>query len=346
MKRICKRLALLLGLALLAACAQAQIEVGTRRYYASFFDVFDTVTTIVGNAQSEAEFQAQAEQIHEELLFYHRLFDIYNTYEGINNLKTINDSAGRAAVSVDSAIIDLLLHCKRACELTGGKINVAMGGVLSLWHEARRAAIAQSENARLPDMQLLQHAAQHMDMERVWVDAQQRMVFLSDAEMKLDVGAIAKGWAVERIAHDLPEGILLSVGGNVRAVGGRDADGTPWSIGIENPDGGDYLCTIAARDLSVVTSGDYQRYFELNGERYAHIIDPDTLYPPRYWRSVTVLCADSALADVLSTALFLLPQTQGEELLAQTGASALWVNEAGECIYSSGFVQLIQTWRG
>lgn len=341
-KRVFKAVALLSGLALMCACVRTQGETDKKRYYASFLDAFDTVTTIVASARSEAEFQAQAEEIHEELLYYHRLFDIYNEYEGVNNLKTVNDAAGKAPVAVDEAIIDLLEDCRRAYELTDGKINVAMGAVLELWHGARNVNSGQMENARLPNAQALVGAAQHMDMDAVRIDAARKTVFLSDTALQLDVGAIAKGWTVERIAKNLPTGTLLSVGGNVRAVGGKDGAEEPWSIGIENPDGGDYLCTLNVCDLSVVTSGDYQRYFIVNGERYAHIIDPDTLYPPRYWRSVSVVCPDSALADVLSTALFLLPRAQGEALLAQTGACALWVNAAGECFYSPGFAELIQ----
>lgn len=109
-----------------------------------------------------------------------------------------------------------------------------------------------------------------------------------------------------------PAGLLISVGGNVCATGPKPETGQPWVVGIQNPDAPEeYLHTIYVEDFSVVTSGDYQRYFTVDGVAYHHIIDPDTLFPADYWRSVTILCPDSGLADALSTALFTLPQQEG-----------------------------------
>jgi thiamine biosynthesis lipoprotein len=93
----------------------------------------------------------------------------------------------------------------------------------------------------------------------------------------------------------------------------------------------------------VVTSGDYQRCYMVDGKIYHHIIDPDTLYPGTHWRSVTIVCDDSGLADALSTALFLLPYEEGLALAERCGAEALWVNEAGEKFYTPGFDELIRT---
>jgi thiamine biosynthesis lipoprotein len=93
----------------------------------------------------------------------------------------------------------------------------------------------------------------------------------------------------------------------------------------------------------VVTSGDYQRAYMVDGNLYHHIIDPDTLYPSRYWRSVSILCSDSGLADALSTALFLLPMEEGQALLDKCGAEALWVDAEGALYYSPGFRQHIRT---
>ena len=134
------------------------------------------------------------------------------------------------------------------------------------------------------------------------------------------------------------------MGGNVCATGPKDENGTPWRVGVQNPDGGDdYLHTLNITNQSVVTSGDYQRCFMVDGEFYHHIIDPDTLFPSKYWRSVTIVCNDSGLGDALSTALFLLPLEEGLALLENCGAEALWVNEAGEKYYSPGFQDLIRT---
>ena len=94
---------------------------------------------------------------------------------------------------------------------------------------------------------------------------------------------------------------------------------------------------------SEVTSGDYQRAYAVDGKLYHHIIDPDTLYPSEYWRSVSIVCADSGIADALSTALFLLPLEEGQKLLDKFQAEALWVDAQGQKHYSPGFRDLIRT---
>lgn len=344
MKVLPRLAALAAGLSLLCGCAAAPAATdgGPKRYEASFLDVFDTVTTVLGYAGDEETFRARAQEVHDELLSYHRLFDIYNDYDGMNNLKTVNDNAGIAPVEVDPAIVELLTDCKELYETTAGRVNVAMGSVLSLWHDAREASIDDPENAALPDDAALQEAAKHTDLSQVEIDEEASTVYLPDPEMRLDVGAVAKGWSVERVCENAPEGLLLSVGGNVRATG-QKPDGTPWVAGVQNPDGGAYLCTVEVRDVSVVTSGDYQRYFTVDGVRYHHIIDPDTGYPARYWRSVTILCADSGLADALSTALFTLPQAEGQKLLDSCGAEALWMDPDGNLLESPGFSDYLRT---
>ena len=341
MKRVCAAVVLC---ALLCGCAAAPAgeEGGQKRYEASFLTLFDTVTTMVGYADSQETFTAQAQQIHDELLEYHQLYDIYNDYDGMNNLKTVNDNAGIAPVEVDARILDMLEFSRELYEETGGRVNVAMGGVLSLWHDAREAGIEDPANAYLPDQDALEEAARHADWSNVVIDEEAGTVYLADPDMSLDVGAIAKGYAVERVCETAPAGMLISVGGNVRATG-RKPDGSPWVVGIDNPDGGDFLHTLYVEDSSVVTSGDYQRYYLVDGQRYHHIIDPDTLYPATRWRSVSILCADSGIADSLSTALFTLSQEDGQKLLDAFDAEALWMTQDGELLYSPGFQAMVRT---
>lgn len=326
---------------LLAGCSAPEPQ--QKQYTATFLDVFDTVTTIIGKADSQEAFEATAQTVHDKLLVYHQLFDIYNTYDGISNLKTVNDNAGIAPVQVDGAIIRLLQDCKEYCTATGGRVNAALGSVLRLWHEARNDGLDDPQHAYLPDSNALAEAAKHTDPGNIIIDEAASTVYLADPDMRLDVGAVAKGWAAEEVAKDSPEGLLISVGGNVCATGPKDSSGTPWVVGIQNPDGGDYLHTIYVTGGSVVTSGDYQRAYTVGGRVYHHIIDPDTLYPSDYWRSVTVVCPNSALADALSTALFLLPLEEGQQLLDALGAEAMWVDAQGARFYSPGFQKLIRT---
>ena len=336
--------ALLLALCcLLFGCTVSQPDT-TRQYTATFLNLFDTVTTIVGRAETEAEFQARAQKIHDELLVYHQLFDIYNEYEGIHNLKTVNDQAGLSAVKVEPALVKLLQDCKAYYALTGGRVNVAMGSVLQLWHEARNDGIRDPANAQLPDMDALKAAAEHRSLDSVVIDEAASTVYITDTGTRLDVGAIAKGWAVQRVAEAAPAGMLISVGGNVCATGPKKADGTPWVIGIQDPENADSnLHTIYVTGGAVVTSGDYQRTYTVEGKPYHHIIDPDTLMPGGYWRSVTVVCADSGLADALSTALFLLPLEEGKPLAERCGAEVFWVDGAGNEHMTPGLEKILRT---
>lgn len=326
----------------LTACGTSAPE--KKQYTATFLTLFDTVTTILGRAESQQAFSATAQEIHDELLEYHQLFDIYSDYEGLNNLKTINDNAGLAPVVVDSRILDLLEDCKAYYTLTNGRVNVAMGSVLALWHTARENGINDPQNAYLPDKNALDEAAKHCNLDQVILDREASTVYLADPALRLDVGAIAKGWSAQRVAEAAPRGLLISVGGNVCATGPKDEAGTAWVVGVQNPDGGDaYLHTLAITEGSVVTSGDYQRAYAVDGKLYHHIIDPDTRYPGTYWRAVTIVCADSGLADALSTALFLLNREEGQKLLEEAGAEALWVDAQGKLYYSPGFETLIRT---
>lgn len=337
-----KACSLLAALLLLTGCASGSLSKEPTRYEASFLSLFDTVTTMVGYADSEEAFRATAQSIHDELLTYHQLFDIYNEYPDVNNLKTVNDQAGKSPVQVDRKIIDLLLFCREMEQATGGVVNTAMGSVLALWHEARTNGLNDPADAALPDLEALQEAAKHTNFDDVIIDEDACTVYLSDPAMRLDVGAVAKGYAVEQVCRNAPEGLLVSVGGNVCSTGPKP-DGSAWVVGLQDPDGDGNLHTVYTETGSVVTSGDYQRYYTVDGRLYHHIIDPDTLMPGRRWRAVSILCADSGVADALSTALFLLPQADGQRLLEQFDAEAMWLDSDGNAFYSPGFEARLRT---
>lgn len=334
--------ALLAAVLLLTGCAAEDGEPELTRYQASFLDLFDTVTTIVGYAESEEAFQETAEAIYDELLEYHRLFDIYADYEGMHNLKTVNDNAGVQPVEVDGRIIALLSDCRDYYELTGGAVNVAMGSVLSLWHTARTNGVHDPDQAKLPDRDALAEAQNHSDFDDVVIDMEASTVYLADPAMRLDVGAVAKGWAVEQVCGQMDAGLLVSVGGNVCATGPKP-DGSDWVVGVQDPDGNGNLHTLSVAAGSVVTSGDYQRYYTVDGEIYHHLIDPVTGYPARHWRAVTVICGDSGLADALSTALFMLPQEAGQRLLSEVGAEAMWLAADGTQYYSRNYLKEVRS---
>lgn len=316
-----------------------------QRFQAQFLGPFDTVTTVVGYTKQKERFQEQVQFLHDELEQYHRLYDIYHDYEGVVNLKTLNDHAGQGPLSVDRRIIGLLRCAKEMEALTSGKVNVALGSVLSLWHGCREQALSDPLSARLPDDRALRGAAGHCDLSKVMIDEAAGTVAILDPGLRLDVGAIAKGYALREVCAQLEEQgadqLLISLGGNVCAIGGMDRMGTPFSVGLLDPQSGDeqrYLLTLGLQDCTVATSGDYQRYFTLDGVRYCHIIDPQTLYPARHCQSVSVLAGDPALCDALSTALFCLSPEEGLALIESLpDVEAFWLLPGGGRRQSSGF---------
>ncbi|MEG2252374.1 MAG: FAD:protein FMN transferase, partial [Clostridia bacterium] len=223
---------------------------------------------------------ALAQDIHDELLNYHQLYDIYNAYENINNLYTVNQQAATAPVQVEQRLMDLLVFAKEMYKLTDGRVNVAMGSVLSIWHDYRTSGMDDPQSAVLPPMEQLTEAAKHTNIDDLVLDTENLTVAFRDPALKLDVGAVGKGYAVERVAQLLIErgvtNALLSIGGNVRTIG-THADGTDFRVAVENPDKhaeNQTLLTLNLHDLSLVTSGSYQRYYTVAGKAYHHIIDP------------------------------------------------------------------------
>ncbi len=176
-------LAAVIALALfLVGCTGTQ-ETAQKQYTATFLTLFDTVTTVIGKSDSQEAFEETAQAVHDKLLVYHQLFDIYNTYDGISNLKTVNDNAGIAPVKVDEKIIRLLLDCKTYYAATGGKVNIAMGSVLQLWHEARSDGLDDPQHAYLPDAGALAEAAKHTNPEDIIIDEAASTVYLADPDM-------------------------------------------------------------------------------------------------------------------------------------------------------------------
>lgn len=336
---------LLLCLALLLPYGCAAKE---RRYSAQFLTLFDTVTTVVGYARDEAEFEALVEKLRARLKEYHELYDIYNDYPGVNNIKTINDNAGLNPVKVDARIIDLLKLMIGRNGQTHGAVNVAMGAVLKLWHDCREAGLNDPEHAKLPPMESLVEAQKHTNIGDILIDEANSTVFLRDPDMRLDVGSTAKGYAAEQVALYAKSlgvsSLLLSVGGNVRAIGEKlepDSSGdTRWNVGIQNPDKESEqreLFHVLVNDMAIVSSGVYERYYVVDGVKYHHIIDPETLMPARRYLQVTILSPDSGTADSLSTAVFNMSVDEGKALLASMGVEAAWVLPDGSVEFTDGF---------
>ena len=345
MKRLASIILAFLFLLPLAACSHGKTA---QSYSKSFNDLFDTASTISAVDSSQEAFNSRFAAVYGILKAYSQKFDIYADYDGVVNLKTVNDNAG-SPVKVDSDIIELLKYGKSVYSSTDGKVNIAMGSVLSLWHDSRENALKNPKTASLPDDKALKNAAKYTNINDLIIDEKNSTVMLKSKNMSLDVGAIAKGFVCEKITeyiknNDIWQSAVISLGGNVKTIGTKHNDGkTKFNIAVENPSGGDYLCTVGASNgLSVVTSGDYQRTFTVDGKKYCHIINPDTLMPSEYMSAVTVVCTDSAKCDAMSTALFNMSIADGVRLVDSTdGLYAMWVDKNGKITYSNGFEDLI-----
>ncbi|MDR2648450.1 MAG: FAD:protein FMN transferase [Clostridiales bacterium] len=329
------------------------------KYTAEFEGLFDTHAEIVGYASSQSEFTKYSKTIYDEMSEYSRLFDIYNNYDGINNLKTVNDNAGIAPVAVDEKIISFLIFCVENYAVAEYKVNIAMGSVLSIWHDYRERGVVDPKAAELPGIAELEAAALNIDIKNLIIDKDAGTVFLKNKGMSLDVGAIAKGYALELAVKDAQAmgmmSAIINMGGNIVAVG-KPLDGVRqrWGVGVQNPDlivsrtrGDDpILDTVFVNDRAVVSSGDYQRYYIVDGVRYNHIIDPETLMPAGRYASVTVIHGDSGIADYISTALFIADESKGRAICKKNGAEALWVYHNGKISFTDGYKDLSKVYGG
>ncbi|WP_311491426.1 FAD:protein FMN transferase [uncultured Anaerococcus sp.] len=311
-------------------------DVELEKHTETTYDYFDTITTFLAYTKDEDEFNHYVKVLKDELKIYHELFNSYDAFEGVNNFRTINENAGKQPVKVDPKIIELVEYSKKMYDLTNGKINIAMGSLLGLWHDYREMSIDNPDKAAIPEESMLVKASKHKDIDAIVVDEKAGTVFIKDPDVQIDIGAIGKGYATKIIANKLQaEGLkhgILSVGGDDVLIGDNPAsDNSYYKIGIQNPDLDDkdnpYSSVVSLKNTSVVTSGDYQRYFVVNGKRYHHIIDPETMYPSTRWRSVSVILDDIAEADTISTYLFIIDLEEGREFAKKVGAQVLWIDE-------------------
>lgn len=326
---------------LLTGCKRGENPSPKSEIYYLYFDTECVITDYAG--LTDKEFDRMCDIVEEELALYDSLLDIYSSRAGVTNLKDVNDAAG-TTVKVCPELCDFLLYAEEMYDLTGGQVNVALGSVLSLWHAEREAAKLPGAEPKLPDEEALYEAVLHTDIENLIVDKAASTVRLGDPNMRLDVGALGKGYAAKKILERLEEAgfsrFILNLGGNVSASGVKP-NGDKFVAGIKNPEPQSSLDRYTARlelcDKSLSTSGDYERFYTVLGIEYHHIIDPDTLFPSVGFRSVTVLGADPSVTDALSTALFTMSIESGRALAKELGVSVYWILDDGSLEHTSGF---------
>lgn len=312
------------------------------RFTGTLDDSFDTTIDLIAYCESEEVFDRFLAYADREYLRYHQLYDVYHSYAGINNIKTVNDNAGVRPVEVDPDLIALLEYAVELYGITDGKMNVALGPVTRLWHDAREVSNQLPDMAYVPSGDELASAALHCSIDGIQIDSEKFTVFLSDPEGRIDLGAVAKGYATERVARGLQElgfsSFAINAGGNIKVVGSRN--GGNWVAAITNPDRTSseaYIGQVSVQDMTIVTSGSYQRFFACEGKTYHHIIDPVTLYPENRFLSVTVLAEDSGFADACSTALFNMDYEEGLAFAEANALDAMWVFADSSVSCTDGF---------
>ena len=318
-----------LALALVFAVVSILFAGGSKevKKTASYYTYFDTVCTItIWDQDSSGQFDEICSKAEALISKYNRLFDIYHEYGNVNNLYTLNHACGEY-VCLDDELVEFLHFCIDMYNLTLGMTDISLGPVLSLWHKAR------CDTGVLPSQEALEGAAVHTGIWLIEFDGNN--VRLSDSLASLDVGAVAKGWVCEKVFEYLKStgcgSFIVDIGGNIK-VSESKPDGSLFTVGIKNPSlDGTLAAKLNLSDASCVTSGNYERYFTVDGTKYCHIIDPYTLQPASYFASVSVIAGDSGVADALSTALFSMPYEKGLELVsALENVKVIWIFENGE----------------
>ncbi len=318
-----------------------------KRYDNGFFGTFDTWVRILAYAPSVDKWEAAFEAAQKDFVHLHQLYDKYNEYEGINNIYILNKKAAIEPIKVEKELLDLLLFAKDMQNNFPNTTNIALGSVLEIWHQYREEGTNNPAKAALPTMELLEKANQHTDFSKVIINKKDSTVFFEDSKLQLDVGAVAKGYATQVVADNMPSygisSFSISAGGNI-VTGEPPKDGRKaWAVGIQDPTGfildpEQIIDSVYVNHTSVVTSGDYQRYYEVDGKKYHHIIDPVTLFPANQVKQVAVVTPHSGVADFLSTVLYILPI---EEALAVVenleNTEACWVTMEDEIVVSSGW---------
>lgn len=279
----------------------------------------DTVITLTGYCSEELLSQAMELCAEYEKLLSRTVED--------SDVWNINHSNG-TPVTVSDSTAELIALSLEICEKSGGALDITIAPAVELWDFT-------SGDKVLPDAQVLAMAADRVDYTRVSIDG--NAVTLPE-DMEIDLGAVAKGYIADKVADFLREkgveSAVLNFGGNVIAIGGKP-DGSMWNIGIQDPElpTGDSIAVLGVKDSSVVTSGVYQRGFELDGVWYHHILDAATGWPvDNGVASVTIISDRSALGDALSTACFVLGN-EGLAFAESLGVEAVLIYSDGtaEC---------------
>lgn len=241
-------------------------------------------------------------------------------------INELNAMAGKGSIALSEDTFFVLKNALRYADLSGGAFDVTVGPLVKAWG-------VFTDNPRVPSQDEINTLLSLVDYKKITVDSETLHAGLENSGQIVDLGAIAKGYAGDEAVNIYRsygiKSAYVNLGGNVVALGNKP-DGSPWKIGVQNPraESGRYLGILEVSDKAVVTSGDYERFFEADGKRYHHIIDPKTGYPADSGLiSVTIVAERSIDADALSTAVFVLGPDEGMKLVEKIeGIEAVFVS--------------------
>ncbi|MFN2362741.1 MAG: FAD:protein FMN transferase [Halarsenatibacteraceae bacterium] len=299
--------------------------------------MLDTVNTIrIYGSGGEEEVDGAFDQVSE-------IDDLFNIYDEDSNVSQINRVAGEGPVELENHTFTILEKGLEYAELSEGAFDPSIGALIKLW------GWGSEDGPSVPGEEEIEATLPVVNYQDILIDSEAQTVEFNQSEMLIDLGAIAKGYAGELATDYLEdagiETAFVNLGGNIVLLGEKP-DGTPWRIGVQDPrsDRGELMGLIVADSdyfdnrLSISTSGDYERYFEEDGERYHHIVSPFTGYSvDNGIASTTIVASDAVMADALSTGVFVLGLEDGLELAENVADfEVIFVTDNREVYLSSG----------
>ena len=291
-----------------------------------YMDTYIYVDFFCQDSTKASKLKEDIDSIYKE---YHELSDRYQAYDNITNIYSIyNNTSKEKTLTINSKLYDLLDYALTFQTKTDDKFNIEIGSTIDVWKKYRDLGEGIPTKKELNNTKKINHVTLLGDNQ------------VLNNHPNIDLGAISKGYTTELVGRYLEEnGItkyLINAGGNVKV--GIPSNKEVYSIGIQSPNkDGSLLTVVKGKNISVITSGSYERNYTYNDITYSHIIDPVTLYPANNMKSVTVVTKDSALGDILSTTLFLMTVDEGKEFIKNYDVEAIWVTNDDTIIRSEGF---------
>ena len=326
-----KKLLIVILLLVLVSLILLFIDKSSYKDYTRSYFYFDTYINVkVNTIKTEKEMNDIFNDIDYLYDSYHKLTDAFDSYDGIVNVYYLNNNLNNnESIEIDTRLANIIKTGIDFYDITDGLFNVAAGNLTIKWKEFIDSC------DKLPNMEELNVNTNINDIK---LDGNN---YSKSNDIKLDLGGIAKGYVTELVGRYLEENdihsYIINAGGNVMV--GKAYNKDTFLVGITNPDNKDDMFTkVKVNNLSIVTSGSYQRYCTLDGINYNHIINPITKYPSNYMKSVTVVSKSSMIADIYSTYLFLLPVEDGLKIVNNTpDIEAIWYIDKDNIVRSDNF---------